>query len=67
MNRDQLIQCRNRAMIEVSTARGMGFSDEEILAALREGNEAQKAYADFIEHEIMKGENFIPEKVSNDS
>lgn len=60
MNRDQLIQMRNKAMIALSTARGMGYSDDEILSSLKGGNEREREFAAFLEHEIMKGENYIP-------
>ena len=62
MTRDQLIQARNKAMITLATARGMGYSDEDILSALRSGNEDEKRFADFLENDIMRGENYVPEK-----
>lgn len=53
MNRDELVQMRNMAVLEVANALGVGYTFGQILEALRDGNEKQRKYADFIEHEIM--------------
>lgn len=67
MTREQLIEFRKKATIELMSARTQGIPDADILAALRSGNKAQRMYADFLENDIMKGENYLPENVSINS
>ena len=56
-NREDLIKLRNTCRIRLSQARGMGLSDEEILSAIRSDKRLESGLADFIEHDILKGEN----------
>jgi len=54
MNREQYRKMLGVARKELRAARGCGYTDDEILESLRMGDRAQQAYADFIEHAVMK-------------
>jgi hypothetical protein len=53
-NREMHRKILSQAKKELASARSRGYSDSEILQALREGSQVQKKYADFIEYFIMK-------------
>lgn len=53
MNREQYRKMWLTAYKEFRRAKKRGFSDVEILEALRSGDESQRLYAQFIENEII--------------
>lgn len=53
MNREQYRKMWRTAYKEFRRAKKRGFSDVEILEALRSGDESQRLYAQFIENEII--------------
>lgn len=53
MNREQYRKMWLTAYKEFMRAKKRGFSDVEILEALRSGDESQRLYAQFIENEII--------------
>lgn len=53
MNREAHVQMLEIARQELKAARKQGFTDKEIIEALKTGDESQKIYAQYIEFFIL--------------
>jgi len=54
ISRDQYFQIFEMANLELKAARANGYTDEEILESMKQGNESHNLYGVFIENEILK-------------